>query len=498
MKPSLRSSDSVSRQTNVLTRPVKIVATLGPASSDAETLRQMLRAGMNVARLNFSHGTHEEQGRRIEALRRVALEEGTQVAILQDICGPKIRVGEMEPDSELRVGEPFTLRLGTQRGDSSVAYVDDAVFFEELEQGDHLLLADGGVELAVEEVSRDRVVCRVLGSGSLGSGKGINVPRGLHRRPVLTEKDLDDLAFGAEIGVDWVAVSFVRRAEDLHYVRREVAKAGLKTPLMAKIETASALEHLEDIIDAADGVLLARGDLALETPYEQVPLVQKRIIEEAHRRGKPVITATQMMASMVEAFRPTRAEVNDVANAVIDGTDAVMLSEETAIGAHPPLVVGVMARIALSASSSKPPSILGPEGLPEELHEIAVVAEAAASAAKALGARGLLTWTEGGLSARMLSRASGEIPIVAPTSHRHTARLLCVLRGVVPVLAENWEVNPEDVRRILDVGANERGSLVVFGHELGEDGSRLAWMRIARLDDPSTWIPPKVLQEAKG
>jgi len=469
--------------------PVKIVATLGPASSDPESLRDMIRAGMNVARLNFSHGTREEHRQRVEALRKVAREEKVIVAILQDLCGPKIRIGKMEEGTSLRAGDEFSLVCGIDMGNSEIAYVDDAVLFSELEVGDHLLLADGMVELVVESLEEQRAECKILGGSQLSSGKGINVPRGLLRRDVLSIDDLKDLAFGAEIGVDWVGVSFVRTAKDLRYVRGQLAKLGKQTPVIAKIETAMALTHMGEILDETDGVLLARGDLALETPFEQVPIVQKEIIIEAHRRGKPVITATQMMVSMVKAFRPTRAEVNDVANAVLDGTDAIMLSEETAVGDHPALVIEVMSKIAANAARSVKTQLRGEEGLEAELVEMGVAAKAACQIARELNARGILTWTEGGLAVRLLARANPGIPIIAPTLDLDTARKLCLLRGVVPLFAPKFEVDPSTILKYLDAGKDEEGSLVIFGHERGEDGRRLSWIRIARLSDASTWVP---------
>ncbi len=469
--------------------PVKIVATLGPASSDPESLREMIRAGMNMARLNFSHGTREEQRQRVLALRQIAKEENTIVAILQDLCGPKIRIGKMEPDSRLLTGDDFTLFLGVETGHSEAAYVDDALFFSELEVGDHLLLADGMVELVIESLDEEHAECKILGGGTLSSGKGINVPRGLLRREVLSIDDLKDLAFGAEIGVDWVGVSFVRSAEDLRFVRGQLAKLGKQTPLIAKIETAMALTNIGEILDETDGVLLARGDLALETPFEQVPIVQKEIIEKAHRRGKPVITATQMLMSMVQAFRPTRAEVNDVANAVLDGSDAVMLSEETAVGNHPALVIEVMAKIASHAARSVRTQLRDEDGLEPELVEMSVASKAACQIARELNVRGILTWTEGGLAARLLARSNPGIPIIAPTLDRETARKLSLLRGVVPVYAPGFEVEPETILRYLGVGDQEEGSLVIFGHERGSDGSRLSWIRVARLSDARTWVP---------
>jgi len=468
-------------------RGVKIVCTLGPASSERDTLRALVLAGMNVARLNFSHGTREEHRERARRLREVCAELERPVAILQDLRGPKVRVGAMAPGSVLAAGARFALLAGPGTGDATRAFVDDPLFFDEVQPGDRLLLADGAIELLVREMTGTGVVCEVLGGGPLSSGKGVNVPRGLLRRPILSEEDGADLAFGAELGVDLVGISYVRTPDDLRAVRRELRRLDASSPIVAKVETAEAVRQLDAILEATDAVMLARGDLALETPFERLPLEQKRILEAARRRGRPVITATQMLASMVTESRPTRAEVNDVANAVLDGTDAVMLSEETAVGAHPVRAVETMARIAAATERARPGEIRGPEGLPADLRELAVMAESAARAARAIGARALVVWTRGGLGARLLSRASSGLPIVAPTESAATARRLALVRDVVPLPARDASVDPERVRAALGAAAAEDGPLVVVGHERGEDGRPQAWMRVSRLSEPGRW-----------
>ncbi len=468
-------------------RGVKIVCTLGPASSELETLRALVLAGMNVARLNFSHGTRDEHRRRVRLLRQVSAELERPVAILQDLKGPKVRVGAMAPGSVLATGERFELSRGRETGDRTRAYLDDPIFFEEVQPGDRLLLADGAIELLVREATANGVVCEVVAGGALSSGKGVNVPRGLLRRPILAQQDLEDLAFGAEIEVDLVGISYVRTPEDLRTVRRELRRLDASSPIVAKLETAAAVRTLDAILEATDAVMLARGDLALETPFERLPLEQKRILQAARRRGRPVITATQMLASMVTEARPTRAEVNDVANAVLDGTDAVMLSEETAVGAHPVRAVETMARITAATERALPGEIRGPEGLPGELRDLAVMAESAARAARAIAARALVVWTRGGLGARLLSRASSGLPILAPTESVVTARLLALVRDVVPLPARDSRVEPERVRAALGAGAEEDGPLLVVGHERGEDGRPQAWMRMSRLSEPAEW-----------
>jgi pyruvate kinase len=443
---------------------------------------------MDVARLNFSHGSHDEHAERARCVRAAAERAGRNVALLQDLQGPKVRIGPMADGSVLESGAPFLLRRGEGTGDASSAYVDDALFFEEVQPGDRLLLADGTIVLEVEALTAHAARCRVQAGGPLASRKGVNVPRGLLRRPILGEKDRADLAFGATLGVDLVGVSYVRTAEDLREVRRTLRLLGTATPLVAKIETAAAMENLTEVLDATDAVMLARGDLALETPFERVPLEQKRILAHARRRGRPVITATQMLVSMVEEAQPTRAEVTDVANAVLDGTDAVMLSEETAVGRHPAHVVDVMARIVSTTESSRPQEVVGAEGLSADLRELGIVAAGAARMARELGARAVVAWSRGGLAARLLSRAGPGVPIVAPTGSPATARQLALVRDVTPVLAMREEVDPAHVHAVLGIQDVEGGWVVVFGHELDDSGRRLAWTRVARLEEPSGWM----------
>jgi len=469
-------------------RGVKIVCTLGPATTDEAALARLVDAGMDVARLNFSHGSHAEHGARMETLRRVAEARGRPVALLQDLQGPKVRIGEMAPGTELASGGRFVLERGQGAGDAERACLDDSVFFEEVEPGDRLLLSDGAIELEVAQVEAGRAVCRVLAGGPLASRKGVNVPRGLLARPILDERDRADLAYGAERGVDLVAVSYVRNADDLRTVRRELRALGARTPLVAKIETAAAVENLEEILDATDAVMLARGDLALETPFERVPLVQRRILDRARRRGRPVITATQMLVSMVREPRPTRAEVADVAHAVLDGSDAVMLSEETAVGRDPARAVATMARIAAAAENEPERRVVDAEGLAPELHALGVMAAAAARTAEQIGARALLAWTRGGLGARLLSRASRRLPILAPTRSAAVARRLQVVRGVTPVPAEDGTLDPAEVREVLGTSAEDDSLLVVLGHEHGPGGRRVPWLRVGRLDEPDAWV----------
>ncbi len=468
-------------------RGVKIVCTLGPATSDEASLRALIAAGLDVARLNFSHGSRAEHAERARLLRALSAELERPVALLQDLQGPKVRIGTMEPGARLEAGAHFEIRHGDATGNARHAFIDDALFFEEVQRADHLLLADGAIELRVEEPGIERVVCTVLSGGTLASRKGVNVPRGLLRRPVLSKEDRADLAYGVQIGVDLVAVSYVRNAEDLRSVRRALREHDAATPVVAKIETAAAIANLDEILEVTDAVMLARGDLALETPYERVPMEQKRILQAARRRGRPVITATQMLASMVSDPRPTRAEVNDVANAVLDGTDAVMLSEETAVGAHPARAVVTMARIIVATERDAPDEILGAEGLTRVLHALGVVAESAARTARAIGARAILVWTRGGLGARLLSRASRRLPILAPVHSPEAARLLSVVRAVTPLPTNDGAIDPAVVRTLLGVGEDDDAPLVLLGHDVGPLGRRIPWLRVVHLDEPEAW-----------
>ena len=327
----------------------KIVATIGPASRSPETLRALVDAGLNVARLNFSHGTHESHGATIADIRGVAATSGASIAILQDLPGPKVRTGLHAPGVEsvpLLRGAAFALVTDEALGSVDGVSVSYAALPRDVEVGKRIYLADGAIALRILDKSDDRIDTRVEVGGDLRAQQGINYPDGTLSIEAVTERDFEHLAFGLEAGVDWVAVSFVKTADDVARVKRFIAEHGKSVPVMAKIEKHEALEVIDEIIAVADGIMVARGDLGIEIPLEQVPLVQKDLIARANRMSKPVVTATQMLESMIASPRPTRAEATDVANAIIDGTDAVMLSGETARGAYPIEAVRVMATIA--------------------------------------------------------------------------------------------------------------------------------------------------------
>jgi pyruvate kinase len=417
----------------------KIVCTIGPCSSSPEVLERLIEAGMDVARLNFSHGSHGEHGAVIEAIRRLAERARRPVAILQDLSGIKIRVGGIAGGTaRLEPGAVFTLTSRSVPGDEHEVSVSFPALVRSVRPGDALLLSDGGIELRAEDVRGEDIRCIVVAGGELSSHQGINLPHRTIAAPGLTDKDREDLAFGAARGVDYVALSFVRGAEDVREARSLLAEHGAPgIPLIAKIEKHEALAHIDDILAESDGLMVARGDLGIETPLEHVPLLQKMLIEKSNRAGKPVITATQMLLSMVDRPRPTRAEVADVANAILDGTDAVMLSEETAAGRHPVEAVATMKRIAEDTESAFPFELWmrrfddrSLQTLPE------AVAGAACELAEHVGAAAIIAWTASGATARLVSRHRPRRPILALSPRAETARRLALVWGVLPLVAE--------------------------------------------------------------
>jgi pyruvate kinase len=468
-------------------RSVQIVCTIGPASRDTNTLERLIDAGMRVARLNFAHGTYEQHRETIGHIREAARSRQSPVAILQDLPGPKLRIGELVGGPvELGAGDEVTLVCGSDKAQAPRLAVPDAELAEEIRPGDLVLIGDGAVELRVVAVEPPEIHCQVSVAGSISSGRGLNVPGGLRARPILDDADRASLEFGAELGVDFVGVSYVRRPDDLALVRRSLRSLGRVVPLVAKIETASALEHLTDIVALSDALLIARGDLSLEIPYERVPIEQKRIVREALRAGRPVITATQMLQSMVENARPTRAEATDVANAVLDGTDAVMLSDETAIGIDPVRACSAMARIIeeteQSLPSSPPPE---PAGISAELHELVVFSRAAVRIAGEVGVRAIVTWTRGGLAARLLARERPSVPLVAPTRFEDAWRRLALVYGTRPLLCPDGRL----ARRSLEhaIGPlSDRDLLLVVRHQAGES-RRIPWMGLVRVADRAGW-----------
>ena len=454
----------------------KIVCTIGPASRSSETLEQLIRAGMDVARLNFSHGTQTEHLEAITTIRRMAQRLGKSIAILQDLAGLKIRIGEIASGAVLlEAGAPFTLTTRRILGSRQEVSVDYADLTKNIQPGDRLLLSDGDVELEVIGITAEDVDCRVITGGTLASRKGVNLPARSITTSTVTDKDRDDLAFGLRHGVDYVAQSFIRTAADVLEVQRMIRDHGSTVPLIAKIETQEALTNIDEIIGSVDGVMVARGDLGVAVPLATVPRLQKMLIAKANRAGKPVITATQMLRSMQDSPRPTRAEVTDVANAVLDGTDAIMLSEETAIGRFPNEAVTMMAAIAADVESSFPFDTWihrfetgGP--LPD------AVARAACSMAADIDAAAIVTCTQSGRTARRVARYRPRAPILAPTPHAETYRRLALVWGVTPLLNQSDPTTDELIAGALGVALTStrvrRGDTVVItaGVPLGRAG----------------------------
>ncbi len=424
-------------------RKTRIVATIGPASSAPETLRALIRAGMNVARLNFSHGNHDSHRQTYLDLREAAQEVGAPLAILMDLCGPKIRLGEMEEGVHLVPGQSFELVPPLPDGSKPVgnaqrACVTYSGLAEELVAGNRVLLDDGKMELVVERCEAGRVITRVVHGGHLKSKKGVNLPGAVLSTPALTAKDEEDLRFGLQLGVDLVALSFVRREADFDRPREIMAEVGIRRPIIAKIEKQEALDELEEIVHASDGLMVARGDLGIEVALEEVPLVQKQAIRLALKAYKPVITATQMLETMMTSATPTRAEVTDVANAIFDGTDAVMLSGETASGAFPVQTVQMMDRIARRAERDlKYESVLlevAPKGQAGE-----AVALAACEIAEELQAKAIVACTINGSTVRRLAKYRPRAPILALTPDEALARQLFLSWGVTPLTVTRYQ-----------------------------------------------------------
>ena len=424
-------------------RRAKIVATLGPASQDAGTLDRLVAAGMNVARLNFSHGTHAEYGALIQRVRACAERAGVPICIMQDLQGPKIRVGDLPSGSmELKIGDKVALttsRSGTngQGGIDSIP-VDFAELPRFLRKGGRILLDDGNLELETTAVKKDAVQARVIVGGLLKSHKGINLPGAEIDIPGLTQKDEEDLAKGLEFGVDMVAISFVRRAEDVARVRQAISNRApnrLDTPVIAKLERAEALENLHEILEVADGVMVARGDLGVELPPETVPIAQKQIIDAANQQGKLVITATQMLDSMILNPRPTRAEASDVANAIFDGTDAVMLSGETAVGKYPVETVTMMDAIVREAESHIRQWGHWKGSSSSALRDDAVsITRAARELAQDVNVAAITVFTSSGRTARLMSKAFPRVPILGLTPEPRTYNRMALYWGVYPIL----------------------------------------------------------------
>jgi pyruvate kinase len=436
----------------------KIVCTLGPASSTREALRSLVDAGLDVARINFSHSTHDQHAATIRLIREVAEETGRPIAILGDLQGPRIRIGELPASRELADGSDVVLGPEGQVHGEEIP-VTYELLAEDVHVGDRVLINDGLIELVVLDVHKPCVTARVLHGGPLTSHKGINLPGVQVSAPSITPKDREDIAFAVSQDLEYLALSFVRRAQDLAEMRTMIPKSML---CISKIEKDSALENIESIIRASDGVMVARGDLGVELPFEEVPYAQKRIISLCNRLGRPVITATQMLESMITHPRPTRAEASDVANAILDGTDAVMLSAETAAGQYPRLAVEAMSRI-IAEIEGKPNHWRHEDRRHAETAVSTEFAIAAASAAAVtmLDSPVLIVFTKSGFSARVVASHRPSVPILVLTDVPRTFRQLALVWGVIPELVPHCNTYDEMVRLALE--AVERRGLARAG-----------------------------------
>jgi pyruvate kinase len=432
-------------------RSTKIVATIGPASKDPEVLVAMVEAGMDVARLNFAHGDREQHAETTELIREAASRAGREVAILGDLPGPKLRIGPVAGGvAELARESLVVLTAEQSEGTSHRLPVAWRGFAELVDEGDVCYLADGAVRLRVEQISDTDVVTKVEVGGSVASRQGLNLPNVTVSLPAVSAEDIALLDAGLEMGLDYFALSFVRRREDLEPVRRHLEERGAEVPLIAKVEKPQAAANAEEVIDAADGIMIARGDLGIELPIEEVPLVQKRLLAIAGRRAKPTITATQMLESMVHSTRPTRAEVADVANAIFDGTDAVMLSQETAVGKHPALAVEMMASIATTVERELPYGRWLAERGPQANNQYHAIAFGAVGAVYQLGLKCIVSPTNTGATALLISAYRPKAPVLALSPRPEVVRRCRLLWGVHP----QHHSEPMDTLGLIEACAN--------------------------------------------
>ena len=461
-------------------RKTKIVCTIGPSSESLENTKKLIMAGMNVARLNFSHGDFEEHGNRIKAIRQACEELNKTVAILLDTKGPEIRTGKLEVEPiELVQDEFVTLTTEEILGDKNRISVTYKELPSDVQAGSTILIDDGLIGLTVVEVQGTEIKCRVVNGGTIKSKKGVNVPGVAISLPGITEKDANDIVFGIEQGIDFIAASFVRKASDVLEIRELLKKHNAEhIQIISKIENQQGVDNLDEILEVSDGLMVARGDLGVEIPAEEVPLVQKRMIEKCNIAGKPVITATQMLDSMQRNPRPTRAEASDVANAIFDGTDAIMLSGETAAGKYPVESVLTMSRIAEKAESAlNYRDLFLKQRIAQETSVTEAISQSVTISALDLNAKAIISSTESGHTARMVSKYRPKAPIIAVTTQDRTLRRLALTWGVTPVKGEQATSTDEMFEYALQGGQKsgivKEGDLVVItaGVPLGKSGS---------------------------
>ena len=501
-----RTQDRIKWTGHVSTGPrrAKIVCTIGPASDTEEMIRELMLRGMDVARLNFSHGSHDDHARVIRRLRRVAGELGRTICILQDLQGPKIRTGRLKDRMAvaLQKGQTVTITPKDVMGTSDLIPTTYQDLARDVKPGEHVLLCDGRIELVIKKISGADVICEVLNGGMLGEHQGINLPGTNVSIPSLTEKDEEDLEFGLKHAVDVVAISFVRTADDVVRARRAIAARGGVAPVIAKLEKPQAIENLEAILEVANGVMVARGDLGVEVAPEKVPLIQKHVIRRALDFRKPVITATQMLESMTESPRPTRAEASDVANAIFDGTDAVMLSGETAAGKFPREAVEMMARIVAEAEAHPFHPLLPEHRQARRLSIAETICESMAHAARDLNIRAIAVFTETATTARMLSKYRPAADIYAFTHLETVCNRMNLLWGVTPLrcpaslsAAHMAEFAEQELLRLQVLSPGD-----VFGLIAGTTSTAGAtnFMRLITAGQGQARSPKKNASEAKG
>ncbi len=455
-------------------KKTKIVCTIGPATESEEKLIELMDAGMNVARLNFSHGDFAEHQARVDRIRKITQDKGNVVAIVQDLCGPKIRIGTFKDNAiMLNRGDKFILTTDEVEGNQERVHINYPALPKEVKPGNFIMLQDGTKKLEVVEVKGNEIITKVISGGRLSGRKGVNVPGANLSVKSLTDKDKSDLEFGIKNKLDFIALSFVRRSSDIIELREILTKAGSKAHIIAKIETPEALDDIDAIIEASDVIMIARGDLAIEIPAEEVPLVQKLIIHKCNSAGKPVITATQMLESMVKNPVPTRAEISDIANAIIDGTDAIMLSEETTLGDFPIAAVEIMTKVALRVEKE----VFTRDTIAE--YEVShgitdVISQSAVRATHNIGASLIVALTRGGRTPRMISRYRPAEMVLALTDNKDCLNKLIISYGCYPILVPTFKTTDEimDIVRktTLDNKLVKKGDKVVIvaGMPFGE------------------------------
>ena len=436
-----------------------MICTIGPASESDEILSQIIEAGMNASRHNFSHGDHEEHGGRIESVKRLSKKYNKEIAIILDTKGPEIRTGKFEPNKvELQIGTDFTIYAGEEViGDTTKCSVTYAGLAKDVKAGDVILIDDGLVGLSVKSVEGNKVHCVVNNTGLVGTHKGVNVPGVSIKLPALTAKDEADLKFGCEVGVTMIAASFIRKVEDVLSIRKLLNDNGGEDILIcSKIENQEGVDNLDSILEASDSIMVARGDLGVEIPIENVPAVQKMIIEKCNAAGKPVVTATQMLDSMIRNPRPTRAEVSDVANAILDGTDAIMLSGESANGTYPVEAVQTMAKIAIETEKRLHYTVSVSNAKSHTPAKSGVIARATCNSAAELQAAVIISSTQSGATAKRLSQCRPDCAIIAITPCEKVAKQLAFSWGVYPIVADRMESTDEMMEKSVTI-AKENG-----------------------------------------